>query len=280
MRFCLISSNSNIASSNIKEMLLSSFDFKDVDGIFSLNLEEHIVFIKCIEGNLLDFNNPESSIDADVFVFLCSHTSSKGIPTLTVHAPGNFNVAKLGGFEKKVSNVHSVLMKLCLMELKNNRDKMKLDFDVCYEATHHGPLVNKPCMFIELGSDENGWKNKEGALCVATSLINSIKKLGDAKNFIPSLCLGGNHYCQNFTKIGLNSNYAPGHICSKKELEFLDENIIRDSLNNCFPECKTVILDWKGLGPFKNNFLPILENLNLKILKSSNIEKNNKNILK
>lgn len=273
MRFCLVSSNSDIASTNIREALLSSFDFRNIDGILTLNLEEHSIFMECIEGSLLEFNNPEKSIDADVFVFLCSHTSSKGVPALTVHAPGNFGVAELGGFEGKVSNVHSVLMKLCLMELRSNCDKMKLDFDVCYEATHHGPLVSKPCMFVELGSDETKWKNKDGALCIAISLISSIKKINVFKNFIPALCLGGNHYCKNFTKIGLHSDYAPSHICCKRELEFLNESLLVDVLENCFPKCDTVILDWKGLGAFKNNFLPILEKLDLKILKASEIDK-------
>jgi len=275
MRFCLISSDSNIASKNIREVLLKNFDFKLVNGKFTLEQDGNIIFVEIIRDSLLEFNNPESFIDADVFVFLCSHTSSKGVPALTVHAPGNFGSAVLGGFDKSVSVVSANLMKLALRSLKKNRDVMKLDYDVCYEATHHGPLVNKPCMFIELGSDEKGWSDEVGALCVAKSLMEAIGDLRSSGNFVSVFCLGGNHYCQNFTKIGLYSVYAPGHICSKRDLEFLDEDFVVRCLESCVPKCEVVVLDWKGLsGVFKDRLLPVFERLGVKVLRVSEIEKN------
>ena len=37
------------------------------------------------------------------------------------------------------------------------------EYSVTLEVTHHGPLIEIPCCFIELGSQEKQWNDKEAA---------------------------------------------------------------------------------------------------------------------
>jgi D-aminoacyl-tRNA deacylase len=45
---------------------------------------------------------------------------------------------------------------------------------ITLEATHHGPITNKPTMFLEIGSTEEYWKRQDAAQVMA---LVSVKKL-------------------------------------------------------------------------------------------------------
>jgi D-tyrosyl-tRNA(Tyr) deacylase len=47
------------------------------------------------------------------------------------------------------------------------------------EATHHGPYMERPLIFVELGSNEKFWEDKKGGFMVARSLIGGLKKFKD-----------------------------------------------------------------------------------------------------
>ena len=56
-------------------------------------------------------------------------------------------------------------------ELKN--------FQITLECTHHGPFIDKPCIFIEIGSTENEWKNRKAGFIIAKTIkeiINEFKE--------------------------------------------------------------------------------------------------------
>ena len=44
-------------------------------------------------------------------------------------------------------------------------------YDVCFEATHHGPLLKTPTIFLEIGSTENQWEDKIPAKALIKSLL-------------------------------------------------------------------------------------------------------------
>ncbi len=53
---------------------------------------------------------------------------------------------------------------------------MKLDYEVSYECTHHGPSLNVPAMFVELGSSEKQWNDSRAAEAVAHAAMEAIAK--------------------------------------------------------------------------------------------------------
>jgi D-aminoacyl-tRNA deacylase len=48
-------------------------------------------------------------------------------------------------------------------------------FDITLEATHHGPWVETPCLFAEIGSSEAEWQRTDAAALWAAILANELR---------------------------------------------------------------------------------------------------------
>jgi D-aminoacyl-tRNA deacylase len=114
------------------------------------------------------------------------------------------------------------------------------------EVTHHGPLIEIPCCFIELGSSEAQWSEEKPAKILAKTIL-SLQDYKLNKNWIPVLGIGGPHYCPNFNKIQLNSQYAISHIIPEYALP-LTPNMLKEAEQKTTEHIKEVVLDWKGCG--------------------------------
>ncbi len=116
----------------------------------------------------------------DFVIFASKHKSEKREKTLSVHAPGNFRTAELGGEKTKICPTSALFQKQIFEKLVTNADKYHLkDYKVTLECTHHGPLIDRPCIFIEIGSTENEWKDRKVAFVVAktiSEIINEFKE--------------------------------------------------------------------------------------------------------
>ena len=55
-----------------------------------------------------------------------------------------------------------------LREIKKNQLN---GYDVCFEATHHGPLLETPTIFLEIGSTEKQWEDEVPARILIKSLL-------------------------------------------------------------------------------------------------------------
>ena len=55
-----------------------------------------------------------------------------------------------------------------LRELK--RRPPGCSFEVTYEVTHHGPYLETPTLFIEIGSSEATWGDRDAARAIARAL--------------------------------------------------------------------------------------------------------------
>jgi D-tyrosyl-tRNA(Tyr) deacylase len=100
---------------------------------------------------------PEDFPDAQLIVFVSRHCSQSGTPTLSVHVPGNFGEAGLGGLKRQVSVAPANAMAAALKALNRLKTQTGLAYEVSYEVTHHGPSLGVPTMFVELGSCERQW---------------------------------------------------------------------------------------------------------------------------
>ena len=77
---------------------------------------------------------------------------------------------------------------------------MQLDYEVSYECTHHGPSLNVPTMFVELGSSPQQWSDTKAAEAVAKAAMQAIANFGVSEEKA-ALGIGGTHYNQQFTKM-------------------------------------------------------------------------------
>lgn len=252
MKIALIESEKDDASVNLASV------FKEKHGE-ELKLGNKILKLYSFNELHLDMNNLD--IDADLYVFLSKHSSKAGVDSLTVHPIGNFGENKFGGFKNKLVKTSSYWMKAYFQNLKEK----KLDIEVTMEATHHGPYVEKPSMFVEIGSNEEAWKNKKYAKIVIETLVETFKQ--DKKKIIPVLCIGGTHYCSSFLKIQDTEEYAISHVCPKYSLEELDKNLLKEVLEKLGSEA-IIALDYDGLGKEKQRILSLLKEMNLDFVKT------------
>ncbi|GAG48860.1 unnamed protein product, partial [marine sediment metagenome] len=114
------------------------------------------------------------------------------------------------------------------------------------ECTHHGPLIDKPCLFIEIGSTENEWTSRRAAFIIAKTISEIIKGFRENPYNEVAVGIGGPHYCPNFNKIQLNSNVALSHIIPQYALP-LSEEMIKGAIEKTEEEVDFVLLDWKGI---------------------------------
>ena len=233
-----------------------------------------------VEKSSIDNEDIDKEIEADLFIFTTKHQSAAGTHSLSCHSPGNWDKAEAGGKDKKLCIAPALLLKEAFLEL--NKQGQKLNHEITLECTHHGPLINKPIMFIEIGSDKENWRNKEAGKLIAsivTRLVKDIDKI-QKKEYEVALGIGGPHYCSAFNKIIQRTNIALGHICPKYMLEKLDKELIQQAIERTTPKPKFVLLDWKGLGKEKARIVKILEELNIDYKRTDQLLKKEEKDLK
>ena len=77
----------------------------------------------------------------------------------------------------------------------------------------------------------------------------------------------------NFNKVVLRTEIAFSHICPKFQLENLDEELIKQSIEKTKEKVDFIVLDWKGLGKEKQRIVEMLKNLNLEFNRADQILK-------
>jgi len=216
----------------------------------------------------------DKEIDADLFVFATKHQSKEGVHSLSCHIPGNWDKADAGGKDRKLCIAPAVLLKAAFLEL--NKLGKELHHELTLEVTHHGPYLEKPCMFIEIGSDEDNWQNKEAGKVISQVIIHLLENIDDImnnkKNYKIAFGIGGPHYANTFNKKILETNIAIGHICPKYMLEKLDKELILQAMEKTIPRTDFVLLDWKGLGKEKQRIVGLLKELKLKYKRSDKLD--------
>lgn len=185
--------------------VLRTGDFRMIQ-VDNMHLEEDLVDERAAR---------ELNERVDLVIFASRHRSEKRIPTLTVHPIGNYTSAQFGGRARILCPTAPNLMTSAMRNLKRNA--MGLEWDVSFETTHHGPLVNSPVFYIEIGSYEELWERKDAAEAVARSILE-IRDEGDPV----LLCVGGGHYAPRFTEIALTRKVAIGHMAANYALDALN----------------------------------------------------------
>ncbi len=284
MDIAIITSKIDKASMNIRQQLIVGYKFVqsslsyDSNPVFLWESSSIKIDLYTLEKDQLYYESLDNDIKADIFIFPSRHESSNNIPSLTLHTPGNWCQAEYGGKDKQLSISPAVLQALSLRYLTDVAEHT--NYEVMQECTHHGPLLNKPAMFIEIGSSLTEWKDKKAGSLVAQTIMHVLLKAQHTSDFLPAFGIGGLHYTQNFKKLVLEHNIALGHVCPKYALHCLDKNMIIQALEKTYEKVEYIILDWKGMGDQKNRIMSELEQLsdhlkqrNIKIKKIKEVKR-------
>ena len=212
--------------------------------------------------NVTDFFN-----GLKLIVFISRHSSVSGTPTLSVHTPGNLSEAKSGGLPRKVSVSPANAMRDVLKAMMRLKEEVQLDYEVSYECTHHGPSLNVPTIFAELGSSPKQWKDLKAAEAVAHATMEAVIKFGES-HATAVLGIGGPHYNRKFTRMALESEIAFGHMIPKYAIPSIDVKILRQCVEKTLEKVELAVLDWKGIkGEHKQKLVAMLKEISLPIRK-------------
>jgi len=83
-----------------------------------------------------------------------------------------------------------------------------LPHKVSYEVTHHGPYLNTPTFFIEIGSDEKAWEERAPAEVIARTVLEAVP--GASGSVL--LGVGGGHYAPRHTDVALKKDVCYSHM--------------------------------------------------------------------
>lgn len=227
----IVISKNDTASLNISRNLLELADWKD-EGEFQGNplYSSGDFFLGTIDDEHLLHDNVDlefeesTGIKSEIVIYASRHRSESGLRSLTVHTPGNFSKAELGGKSKR-------LVPSCPLHkasaLRNLNDlAIDLDYKVSYEATHHGPYLETPAFYIEIGSDETCWVEEPPAKAIAQAILD----IKPEKEPV-AVGVGGGHYAPRMTDVALQCKLSFGHIIPNYALESIKEEMLKKAIH-------------------------------------------------
>jgi len=268
----IVASTKDVAGMNIAHQIIERYSFEKLSDQF----QENNIYFKRVADNdaKMVFINQElihsqyitEHFTPELIVYISRHASVSGFPTLSVHVPGNLDKAELGWLPKRVSVCPASAMKNALLELARTKEEANLHYEVSYECTHHGPSLDVPAMFVELGSSWEQWKDLKAAEAVAHSAMAAISK--DTK-YPTVLGVGGPHYNERFTKIALTTPRAFGHIISKYAAPKADPDVVKQCVQRTAERVESAVFDWKSLRSMdRQRIISALKSLNVSIEKA------------
>lgn len=222
----IVTSKEDIASMNIRDHLLRGWSWKESGAFegFPVLLSGDFLMVTIPEIHL-DRDNIDRQVteatgkELDVVIFASRHRAESKIPTLTVHPIGNYSKADFGGLDCRLVKASPHLMTSSLRALRQKADD--LGFGISFETTHHGPYLETPTFFIEIGSDETFWTHKGAAEKIAEVIMTTQEKKAEVV-----MCAGGGHYAPRFTDLALENDVSIAHMAANYALDALTEEAV------------------------------------------------------
>ena len=284
----IITSAEDKASMNIRNRFLNSqsVEFEKVNftwhnnRVFKLkcDLIENDIYLGLTREVLIFLNDlklDESELKPDYLIFASRHTSKTARPAFLVHTTGNWSKdAEFGGAPYDLSKTSALLHKAGFISLiEQIFPPLLTKFSLDIEVTHHGPtILDKPLIFMELGSSKAEWKMGAAGELLTNTIVNTIYKFLKFKlesNQIVGLGFGGTHYAPNFHRLIKNKDIAISFICPKYHIQGLDKELIKKMIDNTSEQVDYFIIDWKGTNSEeKKHLIPLLEEFDIPIKKT------------
>ena len=294
--FLIITSTEDIASMNMRDKFLNNneYIFKETDSLWHNNpifkverilepeknklLEESVIYLGLTDTPLIyldDLKLENSSIEPDLLIFASRHRSETERPAFLIHTTGNWaDKADYGGDPRELSNTSALLLKAGFLSLVEQTQLLdNSEFVVDIEVSHHGPTtLEKPLIFMELGSSEKEWIIDYAGKVVSSAIINTVIKYLEFHNqreFKVGVGFGGMHYAPQFKKLLKDKDIAMSFICPKYHLGQINKDLVEQMLNNTYEKVDYFIIDWKGTNSAdKKHLIPLLEEFDIPIKKT------------
>lgn len=266
--YTIVASKEDVASMTMANYLINIRAFSPETNTNFLhskqyqNIKVHVSNKSLLHLEDLDENYPDSI----AFIFLSKHRSQTGIPTLTCHCTGNYAGNPYGGNPRELAIAHPYLQKQYLKTIVTLGTLIP-EYDIVIESSHHGPTsLKKPVLFIEVGSTENQWTDRNSTSAVCESILKVIENgVGSCEKV--AIGLGGTHYPMKFNKILLESEYGLAAVAARHDLESIDKDMLDQMIVKSIEKVTHVIVDWKGLGKQKNRIMELIGRTGLDILR-------------
>lgn len=201
---------------------------------------------------------------AELVVYLSKHRSESRRASLTVHPIGNPRAAEFGGQPKTLVPSAPRWMTAALRRLR--QESAGLAYEVTFEATHHGPFLTTPTFYIEQGSTEAEWRDREASRAIARTLLG-LQPVGAPI----AVGIGGGHYVPRHTDLALRRRVAFGHLLAAYALEGTSADVINRAVDRT--EGATIAyVHRKSLSkPAARAFEERLESLGLRVVREADL---------
>ena len=168
-------------------------------------------------------------------IFPSRHAAKSGTPCLTLHPIGvphlEINSVPEFGGQSGVAPPPSTRLAPWWRLLNEKWLEQSIpEFSLSLEVTHHGPLLEVPCLFIEVGSTQEYWPHEEAAKLLSDVIweglgLTDTAEIGcwDAQrnHAHPVLItLGGGHYAPKGNKLGSEEHVWLGHMLANHSIPF------------------------------------------------------------
>lgn len=266
MSVLIVASKRDTAAQNIARELIRGKGFRPVNGSSDL-LQSENVYLKLVESDGIHTDKLDAEQKFEAAIFASRHRSESGEPALTVHWTGNStSQADFGGKPKSLSLADPPRLRAALLALDEARGALNLNYAVTLEATHHGPTeLGVPTLFVEVGSTEREWNDSRAATAASEAVWKAATAPANGK---AAIGFGGGHYCNKQCAAIRRDGYAFGHILSKYFFADYDEEIVRLAFKRTLGECRTAVIDWKGVrGPERARLIETLKQMNIEIVR-------------
>ena len=298
----IVVSGGDIASTNQAEELLKMCNWTELDLVEGLPaysfMHARMWWMKdgCLWENDLDkrWEEETGEIPTEI-IFPSRHSAASGNPSLTLHPIGTMQVPddstpQYGG---RAADCPPPNPRIAAWWRELNKVASDLDdFDLSLETTHHGPWVETPSLFIEIGSTEATWGHEGAATLLAGIIYRGLgldggDGLGNwSGNGRVVITLGGGHYAPRGNFLAMHEDVWIGHMLATYALPFekdddgtisgMWENSLRkaiDSTKIAYPDGEIVCsMDKKAFKGWQRQAIrDLLEELNVPLLKRSEI---------
>jgi D-aminoacyl-tRNA deacylase len=230
--FLVVASLADEASVNIRDRLLEIGGWSDA-GAFDgspawrradrllVTIREHHLFVDDVDAKVV----AALGARADVVAYVSKHRAASGKDALTVHPIGNWHGADFGGRPEEVVPSAPGLMTDALRRLA--AEGPSVGFPATFEATHHGPYLESPTFYIEVGSGPTSWGNRAAAALLARTVLAAADP-GDPV----AIGVGGGHYVPRITDVALARRVSFGHLVPTHALEPPDLAVLERAIEH------------------------------------------------
>lgn len=275
----IVSSTEDEASKNILSKLLD-LDWKKYDrwednpvyereDDFIVTIDQRHIYFDKIDKKLENYLN----VEFDEVVYISKHSSEAGVDSLTVHPIGNLGEAKYGGKDGKLvpAAPHSMTQAFHTLKKRAKKEGVQNEYKVSFEATHHGPYLETPTYYIEIGSDLESWKDERAGKVIADT-VKEVININEIEGPV-AICIGGGHYTPRFTDLAKNHKVALGHIVPGWGMRYLDKNSFAEVVDKT-PDVEFVYFDRSSTsGKERKRVEKWAKDLGIESIRSSDLER-------